>query len=179
MKKILLALGVFALSAVASAHTLQSIAKMTNPQAQAVLDLADSIEKADSRFTAVASYKIVQIKPVRKTNEDDVDVYIRVLKYSLHRDYPITGNDGGYGIGPLDTNMNSYKWGDTLQYFSRDDEAMSAQLQKALTVAAQSGLIVLSGDGSGNNTMASIIAVVDPLNNEMMYLMNSNFGSDD
>jgi len=104
------------------------------------------------------------------------------LKFALHRDYPITGDDGGYGFSRISDEKEFKKVTFNMDWLFRTEvlEIQYDNLKAALLEAAKKdNLVVLIGGGSGNNTMAEIVAVLDTKNNEIVYLMNSNFGSDD
>jgi opacity protein-like surface antigen len=60
------------------------------------------------------------------------------------------------------------------------EERPYKQLTSALkTALADKAILVYSGSGSGNNTMAVMICVYDTAHDQVAYLMLSNFGSDD
>jgi hypothetical protein len=162
----------------AHAHRFERIEEMSNSQAQAVLKASDAINAKKPRFTASVAYKVTQIKPAQKAGESESHFYVRILKSALHRDYPITGDDGGYDFGQLSAaNARRTIEDDIRDYYIADD--LSDELIVALDQAAQDdSLIVVTGSGSGNNTFAYIAAVIDPARNEIVVFISSNFGSD-
>ena len=179
MKKLILSLFVFLSAAAASAHTLQSVKNVSNAAQAEFLKTAEGIHAENDKFTAVASYKIKAIQPAAKAGESVEDVYIRVLKFALHRDYPITGDDGGYSFSSLDANSSTQDIAKQLGDWVDTESDAGKNLVPSIQQSLQQGLLVLVGGGSGNNTSADIVAVVNTKTQEMVYLVFSNFGSDD
>lgn len=163
----------------AQAHELKTINAVTNAQAQAVLAASEALHAEDKKFTAVESFKIVKIAPARKEGESLEDLYGRILENSLHAEYPITGDEEGYSIGQVSGTGARREIEHDVRDFYIQDKALEEAFISAVDAAAQNpNLIVLMGSGSGNNTSAYIIAVADPANNELVYFISSNFGSD-
>ena len=179
MRKMIVSLFVFLSAAAASAHNLQSVQSVSNPAQAEFLKVANAVNADNTQFTAVAAYKIKEVKPARKAGESLEDMYIRVLKAALHRDYPITGDDGGYGFNVIKAGSSADEIARQMDDWVDTESEVGAGLIPALQKSLQQGLVVLSGSGSGNNTMAVILAVVNPQTQEMVYLVYSNFGSDD
>jgi hypothetical protein len=168
----------------AQAHQLQNIKTPTDPVAAAVLTKGNAWAESMKDGAVTESFKVTKLTPSAKNpNESEEEALTRVLKYHLHRTYPITGDDGGYGFtkmnGQTERNLR-VKMDDW--FVGNGDEIMEApiaELLNALLPASQSqDLVLLYGSGSGNNTAAYIIAVLDLKNKEITYLMVSNFGSD-
>jgi hypothetical protein len=172
-------LAVIATTVSIQAHALGTqtvdINTMTHPAAQAFLDLANTFHQDNTDYTAVASYKVTSIKP-SATKETVTEKGERVLKSLLHRDYPITGDDGGYSLYTIDSAHV-----DIFLKFEREYQGAEEfeGLSEKLIAAAQAGLIVYYGSGAGNNTYANIWATLDTKTGEIVYFMSSNFGSDD
>lgn len=120
------------------------------------------------------AYEIKEISPKRKKGESNDALYQRVLKARIHADFSITGDDGGYSLSAPKSAQDVEK--DLPDDLNSGNS--SAAFVAALKDALKSGLMVIEGTGSGNNTAASIVAVVDVQNQEFFYIMDSNFGSD-
>lgn len=188
MKKVLLG-AMLVFSVMAQAHTSQLIQKLKNPRAQAAYMAASELlgymnegRSGSGGGVVDAAYKITKINPEPKTGESDEAVMTRVLKAVLHRDYPITGDDGGYGFEKVNAQNEKYVEHQLSESFYIMDEELAQKmaLVQALVAAGEDeNLVVLLGGGSGNNTSASIVAVLDLKNKELFYMMSSNFGSDD
>jgi hypothetical protein len=174
MKSLVLVLSTILLASNAFAHTLKTVGSLTNRSANQALSVAEDINKKNEKTTAVNSYKVTGLEI--KEGEDKDDAYIRVLKSALHRDYPITGDDGGYDISALGARATSKEIAAAL---GDSPFSESAELVTAIHGALASGLLVVAGTGSGNNTMATIVGIIDEKKGELLYLIDSNFGSDD
>ncbi|MEK6704213.1 MAG: hypothetical protein AABZ06_00325 [Bdellovibrionota bacterium] len=161
------------------AHTLKSIKEPTNPALNPLDTIASKLSKEN--FFAANTYKVVKFKPEQKPYESLEDLYIRVLKSTLHRDFPITGDEDGYDLGVLDKNCSLKQVkADIAEGISHNlDLDDYNKLTNAMMVALQAGMIIITGSGSGNNTYAYIVAAVDTKNQELVYLISSNFGSDE
>lgn len=131
----------------------------------------------------LSTYSIKKISPPQKPNETLPEMYLRILKFALHRDYPITGDDGGYWFDIIQSgdkvkkSLPNFLWKN-----DGDDNAELDALLKGFTPKLEQTvnekIIAYMGGGSGNNTSAAILALVDIENNEFFYIMDSNFGSD-
>jgi len=121
----------------------------------------------------------------RGKKETDLQMYTRIVKNALHKDYPITGDDGGYNLVVMKTVEEIKK--DIPYPFTAEEDGPAKEakaLLEALEKAEKENLPVLIGTGSGNNTMADIVIVIDPNKKDktqfdFAYLISSNFGSDD
>ncbi len=129
--------------------------------------------------TVLANYKVA--KMVLKSGETRGAALVRNLKRALHHDYPITGDEGGYSFDRL---VNKSR-GEILKNFATeftDNEDAGEELEKLTIILEKAShnpnYMVLSGEGSGNNTFAAIIAVINMKTSEISYIMYSNFGSD-
>jgi hypothetical protein len=192
MKKLMIAI-LTILTVNSFAHTTQDLNVATNSVVEASRSLGESVaSELDKRYdhigggTVFRAYKITKLSPGRKANESDADFAVRVVKSLLHRDYPITGDDGGYDFTKLapksEAEMKVY-FDRNLEWLENSSDtapkALPEFIKSLASVTKQVGVVVLDGNGSGNNTMASILAVVDLNRNELFYIMDSNFGSDD
>lgn len=170
----------------AQAHRYEDVKTLTNPLAAEVLAKGNAWAKTIKDGSVVEAFHISELTPSAKNpHESEQEALIRVLKFHLHKNYPITGDDGGYGFARLSgkTEEDLKRKMDDWFYGGGDDEsvdaAMSDLLKSFLPINRSQDLIMLQGSGSGNNTAAYILAVVDLKNHEIVYLMVSNFGSDD
>lgn len=180
----------FAFSLMAQAHSTKDIKTMKNSVANKALHAAATIQDImDAQYgnegggVVMGIYKVTEITPAAKPGESMDQTMLRVLKSILHRDYPITGDDGGYSFDVLNGKSADFVLKDVDQNFGLRDleegDLASKALATTLALAGKdSSLVVLSGSGSGNNTSAAIVAVLDLKNRELFYLMSSNFGSD-
>lgn len=181
--KNLIAITALALSAVtAQAHTTRALPRPTN---SALAQFKQTVEGLATEYVVTDSLKVTRVQPAQRPNETDEALFRRVLASTLHRDYPITGDDGGYGMSRMTTaNPHSYSVEQIVEFLSRDNSADDAyafvehQLLSAVQGALDAGLIVLDGGGSGNNTFSYFVAVYDPATKEFAYIMYSNFGSE-
>lgn len=167
--------GIFA--STAHAHTFKEVDKLQNADAQLILSLAEQINEQDAAVTAVGSYVVEEFRPAQRQTERLTDLYQRVAKHVLHRDHPITGDEDGYDLGVFTAADDERAITQALGELGEFGES-GVQLVKAVKQAADKGLLVLIGTGSGNNTMATILVVVDPATQEFCYLVGSNFGAD-
>jgi hypothetical protein len=185
MKNAILVSIALAFAAPAFGHDFKSIKSFSDKTMRNTYAAAQKVQKERSKLfqnigggTVIAAYEIEKISPKRQKGETQEQLYIRVLKARLHTDYPITGDDGGYRVSRVKSGQEvEASLGDA---FTDSTNVPSApELIDGLKAAADKGLMVLTGDGSGNNTVASFVAVVDVKNQELFYLLDSNFGSDD
>lgn len=190
--KTLLSILALALSLNSFAHTTQALTKATNSKVEALKIVSSNMSEAmDKRYenigggTVFNAYKITKLSPTRKAGEAEGAFAERLVKSILHRDYPITGDDGGYSFDQIKfgSEVEAKKYlNNSMEWISGADEAeafLADFIKGILKLSQDSSVIVLNGNGSGNNTMASIFAVVDLKNNELFYIVDSNFGSDD
>lgn len=172
------------------AHKLEKLKKPSTDELRDFRTLADDISAADAKESKklklvnsvrTVSHRISEISP-KKKNEKPAVTMRRVLGYALHKTWPITGDDGGYSFIVLTKDSDEGTVEEALNeacyYYDENRLDGSKQLRSTLTGALKKGLLVFVGAGSGNNTIASIIAVADPENNEFVILIQSNFGSD-
>ncbi len=173
------------------AHTTQTLTKGTLNSVDALMKVSVPMAKAmDKRYenvgggTVFNAYKITKVNPLKKHNETDIDFSKRLIKSILHRDYPITGDDGGYSFSNIKFNNESEAESyirKSIYWLNDSEEAapfMKNFVKNLVNVTKESGVVVLEGEGSGNNTIAYIFAVIDLKNNEIFYIVDSNFGSD-
>ncbi len=177
MKKIISSL--LLVSQVTFAHDIVSVKLPKNSVLKEFKTLA---QKVKNQWIVVRAYHVNEVSPVVK-GESKVDALLRVVKYSLHRDYPITGDDGGYTFDILtkeSSNREIEKSFDYLSWLSNlEGKDLNFEGVKSFVhQAVKSHLIVFVGSGGGNNTGADIVVLVDAKNMEFVYLMESNFGSD-
>lgn len=148
---------------------------------EAFRKLAETVVSADNTGIVTTAYKI-KGDGNKRSGETKLDMIERLVKYSLHRDFPITGDDGGYSFDRLPKNMTAKDLetkAKDMTYLLTDEASPDApQLKALLLKASKNGLVVLAGSGSGNNTFADIIVAADPNRLEFVVLMTSNFGSD-
>ena len=183
---------VFGFAPTTSAHELKKINRARNQSMEEARVVARDVAQALNRQyedmggpagTVYSAYRVKKFAPKQKKDETTKQLYLRVLKSALHKDYPITGDDGGYDfqIIPASEEVDSHLPEFLADYPEPDDNIGRgiSDLIGALNDALENGLLVLIGSGSGNNTMAEIVAVCDPRNKEFFYIMDSNFGSDD
>ena len=161
----------------ARAHVTQPIQELSDPAANQFLSAAKFVDTSDPEGTARAAYQIQKFSPARAGGEGNGAFAIRLLKALLHRDYPITGDEGGYSLS-LISGSNAEKQIQSAVNMEFEDDAEQVVVA-ALKAAVQAKLVVIAGSGNGNNTSAVIFAVVDPKTNELAYLIRSNFGRDD
>lgn len=158
-------------------YFLKAIKAASSPAMNRFMGAAAQIDGANPRFTGTNAYRVVG--NATRAGESQPDRYLRLIKRSLHHDWPITGNDGGYSLGYLTKSSTARDidrvLGSTLFI---DSDADNKVVTDAILAALKSGLKVAIGTGSGNNTYAYIVAVVDPRKREFTCLVNSNFGSD-
>lgn len=154
---------------------IMDLKKATNPDLESFRQVAQSM--ASDQWTVSTAYKAAP--DAAKPGETPAQTIERLAKFSLHRDYPITGDEDGYDLAVVSPNTPDAKLESTLDQDWIEQTGKGTQAMAALAQALKDGLLVLSGSGSGNNTMASIIVVADPASMEFVTLMNSNFGSDD
>lgn len=160
----------------AGAHSLVSISSPKNTSLKKFAARVQKINHSDLANTAAASYQVRAISPARKPGESVGALYQRILKYSLHRDHPITGDEQGYGFREI-KNQDELE-AEIARLANLYSGRHLAVLKEVLTSALNTQLLVLVGLGSGNNTVADIIAVVDVKNKQFSYFLYSNFGSD-
>jgi len=184
-----LLLAAIALQTPAHAHSFKPIKKATAPQTEkiraAIAEASASLTARIGDFGGGApyeAYKVTKISPARGDEETDVEVFQRIIEASLHRDYPITGDEDGYSLARY-TDPKDFERAvpDGFSDHADDDEAMEkcVAMVKLLKASLKNkNLFVYMGTGSGNNTFADIIAVYDKKNNEFIYFVRSNFGSD-
>ncbi|HLD74296.1 MAG TPA: hypothetical protein VJB34_05290 [Bdellovibrionota bacterium] len=188
----ILSVVVFGFALTTSAHELKRINRARNQSMEAARVAARDVAQAMNRRyedgntgggTVFNSYRVKKFAPKQKKNETTAQLYLRVLKSALHKDYPITGDEGGYDFQVISASeeVDSHLPEFLADYPEPDDNIGRgiSDLIGALNDALENGLLVLIGSGSGNNTMAEIVAVCDQRNKEFFYIMDSNFGSDD
>jgi len=189
--KSIITLFVLILSFQVFAHTTVTLNQASNKNVDALMKTSTQLALAmDKRYehvgggTVLNAYKITKTSPARKGNETDVDFSKRIVKSLLHRDYPITGDDGGYSFNNIkfQTEIEAEKYIRKSMYWLNDSEEAAPFLKSfvkgLVNISKESNVVVLEGDGSGNNTIAYIFAVLDLSNNEIFYVVDSNFGSD-
>ncbi len=182
---------VFGFALTTSAHELKKINRARNQSMEAARVVARDVAQALNRQyediggpagTVYSAYRVKKFAPKQKKDETTEQLYLRVLKSALHKDYPITGDDGGYSFRVIHASeeIDSHLPEFLADYPEPDDDTgrIISDLVSALNNALENGLLVLVGSGSGNNTTAEIIAVCDPKNKEFFYIMDSNFGGD-
>ncbi|MDD2716873.1 MAG: hypothetical protein PHW04_13350 [Candidatus Wallbacteria bacterium] len=158
-----------------SAHTLKPIGRATDATMNKFIDYAKPL---CNDWFVMSAYKIEKVSPVN-AGESKEQTMERVIRYALHRDYPITGDDGGYSFKLVKGQITAKDLVKLMGTLYIDVEQYQAdQASAILAEAASNGLWVYIGTGSGNNTMAYIVAIADPKTDEIIYTMNSNFGSD-
>ena len=177
MKKTSLLLALLVLATQAHAHTLGKLAKATNPALQSFSAYSQSLIAKNQ--VVAGAFKVIQVSPT-KLGETPKDTYARVLKNTLHRKWPITGDEGGYSLNAYTHMISDQQLNKEFTYLSwiSDRDGAKAKLTGMIHKALAAGLIVYIGGGSGNNTGAEIIAIADTTSREMAFLMESNFGSD-
>ncbi|MGZ3723760.1 MAG: hypothetical protein ACXVA9_12545 [Bdellovibrionales bacterium] len=174
------------MAAQAGAHSFKAIKSSKDRDLAATMKVAQAFTNAankansgsSSGSTVYKAYSVTEIKPPQGKKESDADLYIRIAKAVMHRDFPITGDDGGYDVKLISKKSELKNLGDI---FTQDTDGMAdpvKELQTQLQAAIDSGLLVYSATGSGNNTMASVLIVAYPATGELFYVMDSNFGSD-
>ena len=182
---------VFGFALTTQAHELKKISRARNQSMEAARVVARDVAQALNRQyediggpagTVYNAYRIKKFAPKQKRDETTEQLYLRVLKSALHKDYPITGDDGGYDFQLISASeeVDSHLPEFLADYPEPDDDIGRgiSDLISALNNALENGLLVLIGSGSGNNTTAEIVAVCDPKNKEFFYIMDSNFGGD-
>ena len=96
---------VFGFAPTTSAHELKKINRARNQSMEAARVAARAVAQAMNRRyedgntgggTVFNSYRVKKFAPKQKKNETTAQLYLRVLKSALHKDYPITGDEGGY-----------------------------------------------------------------------------------
>ena len=183
---------VFGFTLTTQAHEFREISRARNKSMEkARVDARDLAQAMNRQYedmggpagTVFSAYRVKKFAPKQKKDETTEQLYTRVLKAALHRDYPITGDDGGYSFRVINASeeVDSYLPEFLASYPEPDDDIgrQIGDFTNTLDEAVGNGLLVLIGSGSGNNTAAEIIAVCDPKNKEFFYIMDSNFGSDD
>ena len=177
LKMICLALGL-GLASLACAHDLSALSHAANPALESFLRYANTHSKASSRATT--AYQIDKISPKKAGEKIDATIE-RVVSFSLHRDYPITGDDGGYSFSYLTKSSSAGEVDNALDDLSDifDGSSEATQLRHLVNSALKANLLVLVGTGSGNNTEAQILVIADRANLQFVTFIDSNFGSDD
>jgi hypothetical protein len=176
--KILVLMALALGSVTANAHEITPLKKAASPILEKFRTYTEKLCKQE--YTACNSYQVKRISPV-KDGETAAQTYYRVLKYSLHRDFPITGDDGGYSFDIYTKGVTQSQIDKSLSYvsyFESLDSNSSKTISTFIKAATNAGLIVYIGNGAGNNTSADILTLVDPVNHQLVYLIASNFGSD-
>lgn len=171
----------------ASAHTIQSAPNLASAALSRVKTPARALARRTPDTFVVRGYKIREVSPV-KPDERFRDTFERILKFTLHRDYPITGDDGGYSLTsyqkkfPLDlAHRIVSQETSSLDWLLNPDtpEGLNEAVKNRVAEALHQGLVVTFGTGAGNNTHAETIAIADPATSEFLVILASNFGRDD
>ncbi len=179
MKKILLTLSLSVFPILAFGHELSALKRPTHTALNDFGLFAKSLKKVHG--IVVDSFTIEKIAPLRKNETKSASIE-RVIKYFLHKNYPITGDDGGYSFSFYTkgtTARDIEKAAMNVSWLFDVEEIDSAKLKTLLLKATEKGLYVYIGNGGGNNTHADIVVVADPATMEFVSLLSSNFGSDD
>jgi hypothetical protein len=179
MNKFILFATLLSLSVAAQAHKLKRTTKPSDEIVKQLSEKGATLAKEDG--FASNTYKVIAITPLKakNSNETATDKILRVIKSTLHKDYPITGDDGGYTLSVMqspDQVEKAMRDFDDSNY-DETSKVLPSILQLAKNAVAKK-LFVVVGTGSGNNTMANILAVYSPNSQELTYLIESNFGSD-
>lgn len=162
------------LGVAAQAHQVQALRALQSPALQSVYSLAQNLEKQNTSIVTKA-YQVQVVTPVNDS-ETQEETVARILKSVLHHDYPITGDDGGYSLVAADqSSLEAQSTSIAQRELAQGNPLLLAGLRQAV----QQGALLIYGGGSGNNTSADIAALFDPSTQELVYIMSSNFGSDD
>ena len=171
-------MGTVSATASRSKYRLKEVEELTHPAAAAFYKMAYDITEELDEHQAFKGYQITG--DAKRPNESVKARYERVLRRAMHHDFPITGNDGGYSLKTFAKPVSKSEVSKALSKltFGLDPDVHNAKVKKAVMKALDAGLIVIAGKGQGNNTLADIVAVADPKNQQFAYLISSNFGSD-
>ena len=130
-----------------------------------------------TQYTGTGAYSITKKSPLKGRTE--AERRRDTCKETLHR-YSGAMLDEGIDLRSVFKNEEGVKF--ALSYltdFEQNDERPWPGLQKALSAAtSDKTLEVYAGTGGGNNTMAAMLCVYDTENDQVVYLILSNFGSD-
>ncbi|HAZ13364.1 MAG: hypothetical protein A2X86_14925 [Bdellovibrionales bacterium GWA2_49_15] len=178
MQKMILSFVLFLFVMATNATTLKPI-KTVKDAKLALFDKVTVQICAGKEDIVSSNYKFFDLTV--RPNEQITDAYLRAVKLALHRDYPMTGDDGGYSLTILDASITVNQLNRMIpsSFYENDSypRKVLKKLNTALIASAKNkNLRVFIGRGSGYNTSAEIIVVLDVKNKEFIYLLESNFG---
>ena len=162
---------VLSLATGAHASDFKPVKTLKNAKLQA---LSEAMDKFEGRFVRSGAYTVTRKTDLNGRTEKERRKAI--LKETLHR-YSGASLDEGIDIR---TAASAAEAVSTVNDAGQDDSQPWKPFEKAMGPAfADKSLEIYAGTGSGNNTMASMVCVYDKTNDQVVYIIFSNFGSDD